>query len=165
MIYIIIGVSGSGKTSVGTILSKTLSVPFYDGDDYHNNKNIQKMKNGLSLNDFDRQPWLNLLALKIKEWNSKGDAVLACSALKNDYRLVLSHNNKVTFIFLYGSYDLIYSRLLKRKNHFFTKEMLETQFSILEVPTKCIKISINQSIENINLLIHSTLDSRINEQE
>ena len=151
------GVSGSGKTSVGAILSTTLSVPFYDADDYHNKMNIQKMKNGLSLNDLDRQPWLNLLALKIKEWNSKGDAILACSSLKNDYRLTLSYNNKVTFIFLDGDYDLIYSRLSKRKNHFFTKEMLEKQFSILEMPTNCIKIPINQSIENINLMIHSSL--------
>ena len=96
------GVSGSGKTTVGTSLSKTFSVPFYDADDYHNHKNIEKMRKGLSLNDSDRKPWLNLLALKIKEWNSKGDAVLACSALKKDYRLILSQDNEVTFIFLDG---------------------------------------------------------------
>ena len=89
------GVAGSGKTSVGK---------------------------GLSLNDSDRKLWINLLSLKIKEWNSKGDAVLACSALKKDYRLILSQENEVTFIFLDGDYDLIYSRLSKRKNHFFTKK-------------------------------------------
>ena len=94
------GVAGSGKTTVGTSLSKIFSVPFYDADDYHNHKNIEKMRKGLSLNDSDRKPWLNLLALKIKEWNSKGDAVLACSALKKDYRLILSQDNEVTFIFL-----------------------------------------------------------------
>ena len=159
------GVSGSGKTTVGTSLSKTFSVPFYDADDYQNHKNIQKMRKGLSLNDSDRKPWLNLLALKIKEWNSKGDAVLACSALKKDYRLILSQDNEVTFIFLDGDYDLIYSRLLKRKNHFFTKEMLEKQFTILERPIDCIKIPINQSVENICFMISSNLKNKINEKK
>ena len=123
------------------------------------------MRKGLSLNDSDRKPWLNLLALKIKEWNSKGDAVLACSALKKDYRLILSQDNEVTFIFLDGNYDLIYSRLSKRKNHFFTKKMLEEQFTIFERPIDCIKISINQSVENICLMISSNLKSYINEKK
>ena len=156
------GVSGSGKTTVGTSLSKTFSVPFYDADDYHNHKNIEKMRKGLSLNDSDRKPWLNLLALKIKEWNSKGDAVLACSALKKDYRLILSQDNEVTFIFLDGDYDLIYERLSKRKNHFFTKKMLEKQFTILERPIDCIKIPIDQSVESICFMISSNLKNKIN---
>ena len=159
------GVSGSGKTTVGTSLSKTFSVPFYDADDYHNHKNIEKMRKGLSLNDSDRKPWINLLALKIKEWNSKGDAVLACSALKKDYRLILSQDNEVTFIFLDGDYDLIYNRLSKRKKHFFTKKMLEKQFTILERPIDCIKIPINQSVENICFMISSNLKNKINEKK
>ena len=120
------------------------------------------MRKGLSLNDSDRKPWLNLLALKIKEWNSKGDAVLACSALKKDYRLILSQDNEVTFIFLDGDYDLIYSRLSKRKKHFFPKKMLEKQFTILERPIDCIKIPINQSVENICFMISRYLKRKIN---
>ena len=153
MIYLIMGVSGSGKTSVGLSLSKKLLIPFYDADDYHNVQNIEKMKKGLALNDLDRKPWLDLIALKIKEWNSEGDAFLACSALKKKYRLKLSKHSKVTFIFLDGDYDLIHRRLSRRKNHFFTKVMLKNQFKALERPTKCINISIDQSIESICSLI------------
>jgi carbohydrate kinase (thermoresistant glucokinase family) len=82
MLYLIMGVSGSGKSSVGVNLAKTRSIPFYDADDFHNDLNIEKMKQGQSLNDLDRMPWLNLLSSKRKEWNVKGDSVLACSALK-----------------------------------------------------------------------------------
>jgi gluconokinase len=151
------GVSGSGKTSVGILLAKSLSIPFYDADDYHNCSSIQKMKKGVALNDSDRIPWLKLLSSKIIDWNLKGDSVLACSALKEKYRNLLSKNNKVAFIFLDGSYDLIYERLAKRKNHFFRKKMLEEQFTILEKPIDCITIPINQSVENICLMISSNL--------
>jgi carbohydrate kinase (thermoresistant glucokinase family) len=151
------GVAGSGKTTVGKNLSNFFLVPFYDADDYHDHKNIEKMRKGLPLNDLDRKPWLNLLASKIKEWNSYGDAVLACSALKEDYRRILSQDNEVTLIFLDGEYDLIARRMLKRKNNFFTKLMLEKQFSILEKPKDCIKISIDQSVEDICLMISKNL--------
>jgi carbohydrate kinase (thermoresistant glucokinase family) len=156
------GVSGSGKTTIGKKLSEILTVPFYDADDYHNNKNIEKMRKGLSLNDADRKPWLNLLAFKIKSWNLHGDSILACSALKKNYRGILSQDNEVVFIFLDGEYDLIAERLLKRKNHFFTKAMLERQFSILERPIDSIKIPIDQPIENICLMISDNLKNIIN---
>ena len=129
MLYLIMGVSGSGKTSVGLYLSRILSIPFYDADDFHNDLNIQKMKKGYSLIDLDRMPWLKLLSSKIKEWNSKGDSILACSALKESYRKILSNNNEITFIFLDGSYDLIYVRLSSRKNHFFFKKIAEETVS------------------------------------
>ena len=157
MIYLIMGVSGSGKSSIGLNLSKKLLVPFYDADDYHNIQNIEKMKKGLALNDSDRKSWLNLLALNMQKWNSEGDAFLACSALKKKYRLKLSKHNEVTFIFLNGNYDLIKRRLSKRKNHFFLNAMLQNQFKILEKPKNCIEISIDQSIENICLSIISKL--------
>ena len=151
------GVSGSGKSSIGLNLSKKLLVPFYDADNYHNIQNIEKMKKGLALKDSDRKSWLNLLALNMQEWNSEGDAFLACSALKKKYRLKLSKHNEVTFIFLNGNYDLIKKRLSQRKNHFFSKEMLQNQFETLEKPKNCIEISIDQSIENICLSIISKL--------
>lgn len=151
------GVSGSGKSSVGIYLAKTLSIPFYDADYYHSDSNIQKMKKGQSLNDSDRIPWLKLLSSNIKDWNSKGDAVLACSALKEKYRLLLSKNNEVTFIFLDGSYDLIYERLSMREKHFFSKKMLKKQFLDLEKPKNCLIIPINQSVEEICLMINRNL--------
>ena len=151
------GVAGSGKSSIGLNLSKKLLVPFYDADDYHNIQNIEKMKKALALKDSDRKSWLNLLALNMQEWNSEGDAFLACSALKKKYRLKLSKHNEVTFIFLNGNYDLIKKRLSQRKNHFFSKEMLQNQFETLEKPKNCIEISIDQSIENICLSIISKL--------
>ena len=84
------GVSGSGKTTIGLELSKILDIHFYDADDYHYDRNIKKMKKGNALDDADREPWLKLLSLKIKEWNLCGDAILACSALKESYRQKLS---------------------------------------------------------------------------
>ena len=157
MLYLIMGVSGSGKSSVGVYLAKTRSIPFYDADYYHSDSNIQKMKKGQSLNDSDRIPWLKLLSSNIKDWNSKGDAVLACSALKEKYRLLLSKNNEVTFIFLDGSYDLIYERLSMREKHFFSKKMLKKQFLDLEKPKNCLIIPINQSVEEICLMINRNL--------
>jgi len=151
------GVSGSGKSSVGVYLAKIRSIPFYDADYYHSDSNIQKMKKGQSLNDSDRIPWLKLLSSNIKDWNSKGDAVLACSALKEKYRLLLSKNNEVTFIFLDGSYDLIYERLSMREKHFFSKKMLKKQFLDLEKPKNCLIIPINQSVEEICLMINRNL--------
>ncbi len=147
------GVSGSGKTTIGKGLSKILEMPFYDADDYHNDKSIEKMKKEFPLNDVDRASWLNLLSLRIRKWNLHGDSILACSALKKKYRHKLSNNNKVTFIFLDGKYDLIYQRLLERKNHFFTESMLKSQFSTIELPVNCIRIPIDQSINDIYLSI------------
>ena len=143
------GVSGSGKTTIGKRLSEDLAIPFYDADDYHENKNIRKMKGGGSLSDLDRKPWLDLLSVKIKEWNLDGNSILACSALKKKYRHNLSRNKGVVFIFLDGEYDLIYKRISKRKNHFFLKSMLKKQFFSLDKPGNCINISINKSVDNI----------------
>ena len=158
------GVAGSGKTTVGQKMAQVLLIPFYDADDYHEYKNIEKMKSGLQLNDLDRKPWLSLLALKIKKWNLCGDAILACSALKKKYQNVLSQGNEVTFIFLDGRYEIITERLSKRKNHFFKKEMLENQFSILEVPNNCVRIPVDQSIDGICLMISDNLKKIVNEK-
>lgn len=157
MLFLIMGVSGSGKSSVGSHLAKILSIPFYDADDFHNDYNIRKMKNGEPLNDIDRKPWLELLSLKIKDWNLNGDSILACSALKESYRKILSNNNEITYIFLDGSYELIYDRLSSRKSHFFSKKMLKNQFLDLEKPKECMVILINQTIEEICLMIINNL--------
>jgi len=90
------GVSGTGKTSLGKHLSQLTSWPFYDADDFHSEANKSKMKSGDALNDLDRLPWLNLLSLKIEEWSKQGETILACSALKEGYRKILSkHYNSI----------------------------------------------------------------------
>ena len=161
MKIILIGYMGSGKTTIGKRLSKILEMPFYDADDYHNDKSIKKMKEELPLDDADRVSWLSLLSLRIRRWNLHGDAILACSALKRKYRYKLSNNNKVTFIFLDGKYDLIYKRLLERKNHFFTVPMLKSQFTTLEVPVNCIRISIDKSESDICLSIVNNIQKEV----
>ncbi|MEP2651151.1 MAG: gluconokinase, partial [Paraglaciecola sp.] len=100
MILIVCGVSGTGKSTIGSQLAKKLELPFYDGDDFHPESNVQKMQSGTPLNDKDRQPWLASLAKHIASWEIDGGAVLACSALKESYRKILasSANTQVNWI-------------------------------------------------------------------
>lgn len=135
MVIIVMGVSGSGKTHVGKLLAEALSLPFYDADDFHPLSNVAKMEQGNSLTDADRMPWLAILAGKISEWNAQGGAVLACSALKESYRVQLSENYtaNVRFAYLQGSKELILNRMLAR-DHFFPPELLDSQFADLEEP-------------------------------
>jgi len=134
MIIILMGVSGSGKTTVGKALAKALSLTFYDGDDFHPQKNIQKMTEAIPLNDEDRQPWLEILATNIQKWEIDGGAVLACSALKESYRKILLSKTKVHWIYLTAGYEAIYERM-KNRTHFMKPSMLQSQFDTLEVPT------------------------------
>lgn len=151
MVYITIGVSGCGKTTIGKILAKKLGVKFYDADDFHSLDNINKMKNLVSLEDEDRIPWLSDLAERIKQWNKDGDVVLACSALKEGYRRILSSNGKaeVVFIYLEGGRDTILQRMKERKGHFFALELLESQFDALEEPLNAIKVRIDKTPKKI----------------
>lgn len=146
--YIIAGVSGSGKTTVGQILAKQLSIPFYDADDYHPETNLQKMKLGKPLNDENRLPWLHRLNALLKELNTP--AVLACSALKEHYRKILMENQKakIQWIFLQGDYHLILERMKNRK-HFMPPALLQSQFDIFEEANYGITVSINQTIQKI----------------
>ena len=149
MIYIIMGICSCGKTTIAEELSKALNIPCYDGDDFHPKANIQKMTNCIPLDDQDRNPWLNLLAEKIIEWDKKGGAILACSSLKESYRRILNKNKNIIFIFLYGERSLITKRMEKRKNHYMPINLLDSQFDILEIPDYAIKISIDQPVKNI----------------
>ncbi len=133
-VYIIMGVSGCGKTCIGGLLAAALNLPFYDGDDFHPASNIQKMENGMPLNDSDRKPWLELLNNYIQQWNVEGGAVLACSALKAKYRYLLSQNARVVFIYLQSTKERILDRLNKRQNHFMPSSLLDSQFATLEEP-------------------------------
>ena len=150
MIVIVMGVSGSGKTTIGKLLSKTLHIPFYDADDFHPQENISKMSSGIPLNDSDRLPWLKELSNQIKLWNTKDGGVLACSALKTSYRDILNANDiPITWVYLEGSFELIKSRLEKREHHYMDGSLLKSQFDDLEKPKQAITISIDQKPEEI----------------
>lgn len=133
-ILFIMGVSGSGKTTVGKLLSAQTGFPFFDADDFHSATNIEKMKAGIPLTDEDRADWLEVLNTLAKKQEHIG-AVIACSALKESYRKQLGEGlHRVHWLYLKGSYDLIHDRLLQRTDHYFSAAMLKSQFDILEEP-------------------------------
>jgi carbohydrate kinase (thermoresistant glucokinase family) len=153
MIYIIIGVSGSGKTTIGKMLAQALDLSHFDADDYHPQSNIDKMSRGVPLNDEDRAPWLNALADEMLAWKKNG-AVLSCSALKEKYRQVLGGDTKgYRWILLEGDRNIIQSRLNDRRDHFFNIELLESQIRELEIPDYALRISVNGFPEQILDLI------------
>lgn len=150
MIYIVMGVSGSGKTLIGTKLAEGLKLPFFDADDFHPEENVAKMESGEPLNDRDRLPWLQEMARNMVDWEQNGGAVLACSALKESYRKLLSPSGiPVTFIHLKGSKQLIAERMSQRKGHFMPDSLLDSQFEALEEPQQAITVSIDKTPENI----------------
>lgn len=155
MIAIVCGVSGTGKSTIGKLLADVLTLPFYDGDDFHPDANVEKMKSGVPLNDNDRQPWLELLANEIASWESGGGAVLACSALKESYRQVLAAkcHGRIEWIMLHGTAELLNERLTSRKGHFFDLRLLASQLIALELPDYGWTIDIapppSQIIDNI----------------
>jgi gluconokinase len=151
MIYIIMGVSGSGKTTIGKQLSCHLHYHFYDSDNFHPPENIQKMSQGIPLDDKDRQPWLLSLSHLINnlQQNNK-NAVIACSSLKKSYRKSLQGNYQdLAWIYLKGSFEQILERLDKRKEHFMKSQMLKSQFKDLEEPENAIIIDIASTTEKI----------------
>ena len=136
MIIIVMGVSGSGKTTVGKALASALETPFYDADDFHQKKNIAKMEQGIPLQDLDRKSWLETLSKNLTQWEAATGAVLACSALKEMYRTALNSgvNNDITWVYLYGRSELIKERMAGRKGHYFKPELLDSQLADLEPP-------------------------------
>ena len=151
MFVIVMGVSGSGKTTIGRSLAKRLGCPFYDGDDFHPPANVAKMASGIPLNDEDRAVWLTVLADIIRSGLVSGArGVIACSALKERYRnlLRLDHSN-VKFVYLKGSYELILSRMQARAGHYMKPTMLQSQFATLEEPDNVLTIDISHSPEDI----------------
>ena len=135
-VYVVMGVSGSGKTTVGQALARALDCPFYDADDFHPPENVAKMAGGVPLTDADRAPWLaRLHKLLADHVQRKQTAVLACSALKEAYRERLRRGlSGVRFIYLQGDFDLIRERMQARENHYMKAEMLQSQFDALEPP-------------------------------
>lgn len=146
----VMGVSGSGKSSIGVRLAEKLGLPFFDADDFHSADNVQKMANGIPLSDDDRRDWLDDLAGLMGD-HSK--IVLACSALRKAYRDRLREARPdVTFLYLDGDMDTIWQRHAKREDHYFNgRTMLQSQFEQLEVPqaTEAIRIDIRQSPDKV----------------
>lgn len=159
-ILVIMGVSGSGKTTIGQLLSAELICSFIDGDDFHPSVNIKKMSSGEALTDEDRWPWLEILTDKIQEYiQQEQSMVLACSALKKSYREILCVERElVQFIYLKGNYATILRRMQSRENHFMTKSLLQSQFATLEEPEDAIVVDISPSpseiLKSIRGLLH-----------
>lgn len=143
----VMGVSGSGKSTIGKLLAETLNIPFFDGDDYHPKANIEKMAGGTPLNDDDRKGWLLTLNGLAKS-NEQQGAVIVCSALKKSYRKLLRNGlDQCRVVYLKGSMEQINHRLQQRKNHFMPADLLQSQFDTLEEPINAIIVSADMTPE------------------
>jgi gluconokinase len=146
MIIMIMGVSGSGKTTIGTLLADALRCSFLEGDSLHSKENIEKMTHGIPLDDCDRAPWLAAIHTRLLEFFKRGKSlVVACSALEQQYREVLAEGVPVpiNWVYLKGSADLIRSRMKHRPKHFMKANMLDSQFEALEEPSDAIVVDIS----------------------
>jgi gluconokinase len=162
MVVILMGVTASGKTTVGRLLASVLGYHFYDADDFHPHSNIDKMRRGIPLDDADRLPWLetlrHLVCCCVAE---HADAVLACSALKEAYQQFLLVDPLVRLVYLRADRDLIRQRLLQRRGHFMNPQLLESQFATLEEPKQGIWIDAQLTPEEIVSAIRHRLDEDV----
>ncbi len=153
MIVILMGVSGSGKTTIGVLLAQRMRAVFADADDYHSEMNRAKMAAGHALNDDDRQPWLLTLNALVREWFEGGMCgVLACSALKAMYRETLISGipkEAITFVLLEGPRELIAARLAGRQNHYMNPTLLDSQLATLETPTDGLRVVNDRPPEDV----------------
>lgn len=145
MVVVLMGVSGSGKTTIGLRLADALEAEFAEGDDFHPPANVEKMHAGTPLSDEDREPWLKTLSDKIGAWLDDGtNGVLACSALKETYRDVLRGDRTgVYFVHLKGSEPLLRARLELRRGHYMPPSLLASQLATLEEPADAIVADIS----------------------
>ena len=160
MVLILMGVSGTGKTTIGKILAAEPGWAFIEGDDFHPAENVEKINAGIPLNDEERWPWVQALRSRVDEACERGEkVVLACSALKQDYREYLeqNHPNCVSYVYLHGPKGLIRSRLAERKGHFMDPALLQSQFEALEPPKGALQVDVTPAPEAIAAEIRDRL--------
>ena len=156
MILVLMGVSGSGKTTIGELLAKRLGWRFIEGDDYHPRENVEKMAAGIPLDDHDRWPWLDALNQRIR---GEREAIVTCSALKESYRRrLLSGVADARLVYLTAPKAVIADRVAKRKHKYMPASLLDSQFAALEPPKNAIEIDVSgdppASVEAIVEALH-----------
>jgi carbohydrate kinase (thermoresistant glucokinase family) len=149
LIIVVMGVAGAGKSTLGKALAERLGCDFIEGDDYHPPANVEKMRAGIALDDADRRPWLAALRQRIHEYMERNhNAVVACSALKRDYRQWLSGDlAPVVYVYMSGAKDLIRARLKAREHHFMLADMLDSQLTTLEPPDDALLVPVDLATE------------------
>ncbi|SRR5258707_6854093 len=158
MIIVLMGVTGSGKTTVGRLLAEDLGWTYADADDFHSELNIEKMKAGIPLNDADRKPWLESFRELVSDCLIRNEnAVLACSALRERYRESLLLDEQVKLVYLKGDYQLIRERLAQRRGHYMDPTLLDSQFETLEEPLECLRIDASSEPHAIISIIRNGL--------
>ena len=161
-VVVVMGVAGSGKTSVGTALAVALGWRFVDADDHHSPANIAKMARGEPLDDADRRPWLDGLHAIIEAALAKGEGlVMACSALKNAYRARLvggGAGGRIRFVYLAGTPELFHARLAQRPRHFMKAGMLDSQLATLEAPADALEVDAALPVATIVSRIRAALE-------
>ena len=143
------GVSGTGKTTVGQRLAQAMQLPFYDADGFHSAANVAKMRGGTPLTDADRADWLAALSTGLRAWEAAGGAVLACSALKEKYRTVLQAAvaAPIRWVVLHGAKELIAGRLQSRPGHYMGAVLLDSQLAAFEMPAYGLHLSVGVPLE------------------
>jgi len=159
MIILLMGVAGSGKTTIGQLLASQLNWKFVDGDSYHSPENIAKMSAGIPLTDADRAPWLAALRASIETWlRTNENIALAASALKQKYRDELLIDPAVKLVYLRSTPEAIRARLQARTNHFMNSTLADSQFADLEEPTNAFTINADLDPNEIVRSIRSELN-------
>lgn len=141
MIIVLMGVTGSGKSTVGKLLAQQLGWKFFEGDDVHSPANIEKMRRGMPLSDDDRRPWLEAIRESIRKMIERSEnAVIACSALKHSYRQMLRITSEVVFVYLKANIDTVRERLRNRTGHFMNPDLIQSQFDTLEESEQALRV-------------------------
>lgn len=163
MIVLIMGVSGSGKSTVGQRLADALQWTFVDADSFHSRLNIEKMRAGTPLSEHDRMPWLQALRAAIDGWiREEQHVVFACSALTvASRRMLIPNHTQIQLVYLKGTAALIQARLAQRRHHFMPRELLSSQFDMLEEPTDALTIDAAWPPDTITAHIRSRLATRL----